>query len=397
MSQAILKQKLDSYYLKVKNDWKNKHPQQGRPFPKGGIDLRSNDYLSLAGNQNIVASKKTALEKYTHGNAQSRIWTYHQDDIYQRFEHSIASHCGYKDAIITPSGYSANTGLICTFCDKSSIVYIDEFAHASLWEGLKLTKSNVIRFQHNNMTDLRAKIQQYGAGFIIVDSLYSTFGSLCPLEKLVEIAKSHDCVTIVDETHSMGTHGIYGEGLTKSKNLHNEIDFITFGLSKAFAVRGGIISGKAEALDVIRYSSIPVIFTNGVLAYEVAGYLKTLEIIRSSHDRRKNLHNNYTYLKEAIRSLGIQIPFSESQIISLEIGSDIETMKVRDILESYNVFSSYFFYPAVKKERSLLRFTVNCSLTSDELNTIVLAIKEVTKIMNVKKWVSSTSPILEAA
>lgn len=392
MSRAALSKKLDSYKTQNNSDWGTRHPQKGLAFTQGSIDLRSNDYLCIAGNPQITNSKQEALNKYQHGHAQSRIWTHHEDDIYRKFEVKIANLCGFEDATITPSGYSANTGLLSGIIDRHSIVYIDKLAHASLWEGLKLSNAKVIPFAHNNIEDLIKKIQLHGSGFIIVDSLYSTNGSVAPLEKLVDISQKSSSVLIVDETHSIGTHGKNGEGITKSLGLEKEVDFITFGLSKAFAVRGGVILGSKESLDYLRYSSIPIIFTNSVLAYEVSGYIKTLDIIMNENWRREKLHNNYSCIKEGILDIGINISPSMSQIISLEIGNDHETMKVRDILEQNNIFSSYFFYPAVKKGRSLMRLTINCGLSKDNISHIVQTIKEASKKVDYRQWISSTKP-----
>jgi len=236
---------LENYILKNIEEASGRHCSKltlGDHVPEAGdVVMQSNDYLSLANDKRIVTAKVDALMSQGHGDAISRVFAHHRDDAHRTFEKRVARLTQAEDAALVMSGYNANVGIIESFAVPDMPVYIDQRAHASLWSGAISAQASARPFRHNNVTDLEQKIRKYGPGLVVIDSLYSTNGRIAPLRDIVAVVEANDCVIIVDETHSFGTHGPEGAGLVVSEGLADKVHFRTFGLSKAMAARGGII------------------------------------------------------------------------------------------------------------------------------------------------------------
>ncbi len=162
--------------------------------------------------------------------------------------------------VLCQSGWCANTGLIQSIANKDVPVYIDMLAHTSLWEGIHSAGANAVPFMHNDADHLRKQVKHHGAGVIVVDSLYSTSGSLCPLTEIVEISEENGCILVVDESHSLGTHGPHGKGLVVGLGLTEHVHFRTASLAKAFAGRAGFITCSERFSEYFRYESNPADF-----------------------------------------------------------------------------------------------------------------------------------------
>ncbi|UTW54461.1 alpha-hydroxyketone-type quorum-sensing autoinducer synthase [Kordiimonas sp. SCSIO 12610] len=338
---------------------------------EAAIKMQSNDYLSIASDKRIAAAKAEILLEQGHGDAMSRVFTHDREDVYKSFEKRMASILGAEDAVLCMSGYNANTGIIQAFAKQGTNVYIDIKAHASLWEGIACARARARPFRHNNIDDLHRKIKRYGPGLIVVDALYSTNGKICPLEKLVEIAEDYACAIILDETHSFGCHGNLGGGIAVEMGIEDKIHFRTIGLSKAIAARGGVVAGSKRNMEFFRYEAFPMIFSTSVLAYEIAGFEKTLDIINSETWRREKLHENHAYLRDGLLSLGYDVGECDSQIIAIIAGSNPDTIILRDYLASNGIFGSVFAPPATAEGAALVRFTINADLNRQDLDKVL--------------------------
>ena len=349
----------------------------GAPLPRSGdVVLRSNDYLDLARDTRIAAAKANALMNHGHGEAISRVFAHHNNDAHRQFEHRLAGLTGAEDAALTMSGYSANTGLIEAFAVQGHPVYIDQFAHASLWSGITSAGARAIPFRHNDMLDLVRKAARFGAGLIVVDALYSTTGAIAPLEELADFAELQGHVLIVDETHSFGVHGPNGAGLVSALGLADKVHFRTFGLSKAIAARGGVVVGSARNIEYFRYEALPMIFSTSVLVYEVAGFNATLDIVASEPWRARLVHDNHAYLKRGLLSYGFAVAQSDSQLLALMTGTDDATSAFRDHLAHRGIHGAVFVPPATPVNGALIRFTIHAGLTRGDLDRVLDACVE---------------------
>lgn len=293
----------------------------------------------------------------------------------------MASYVGYDKAILCQSGWAANVGLMQVIAGQDTNIYIDFFAHMSLWEGIKSSGAKAFPFRHNNTRSLEKIIKKNGKGIIVVDSVYSTTGDICPLKDIADLATRYGCVLVVDESHSLGTHGPNGSGLVADLGISEQVHFITASLAKTFAARAGIVLCSKSVADWFPYVSYPAIFSSALLPYEIAGLTATLEVIKNSNQRREQLKVKSKYLRDGLRDLGITIS-SESQIVSLEGGREEITERIRDELESRNIFGSVFCSPATPKHRSLVRFSINSEASIRELNQILSACEEFYYLLN---------------
>jgi CAI-1 autoinducer synthase len=262
-------------------------------------------------------------------------------------------------------------------------------AHMSLWEGVHSAKAKAIPFFHNDAEHLEKQILKNGPGIVVVDSVYSTNGSVCPLEDVVRICTEHNCLIIVDESHSLGTHGKNGEGMVAALGLTNQVHFITASLAKAFAGRGGFIACSTTLSEYVKFESKPAIFSSNILPHEIEAFDATLDVIRRDDWRRVKLHENASMLRLCLTDMGYNLQGSESQIIALEAGPERKTLLLRDVLEENNIFGAPFYAPATPKNRSLIRFSVHCSLTDLELRQIIDVCYRIREEIGLAEWPST--------
>lgn len=225
------------------------------------------------------------------------------------------------------------------------------------------------------MNHLRKQIQRHGAGIIVVDSVYSTIGTIAPLRAIYEMAKEFDCGLVVDESHSLGTHGPKGSGLLQELGLTQMVDFVTVSLAKTFAYRAGAILGPNKLAQSLPFVAYPAIFSSTVLPQEVVRLEKTLEVIKAADDKRECLFKRAKELAIGLKRIGFNIR-SESQIIALECGSERNTERVRDFLEERDVFGAVFCRPATGRNKNIIRFSVNADMTAQQVDHVLSACQE---------------------
>ncbi len=387
---VFIKERVEGYYRdRLEQKWQGRHPMKGLVPGKNAIKMRSNDYLALAGDPRIIGAEIEALKEGGHGDSVSRIWVHHEKDVYQSFEKNIARLMCAEDAVLCASGYCANVGLIQSLAMPETPVYLDMKAHISLWEGVKSAGAIARPFRHNDAEHLLRQVTQFGPGIVVVDALYSTDGDLCPLHDIVAAVENTGCALIVDETHSFGTQGPDGGGLVVELGLEDRVHFRTVGLSKAVASRGGVVVGSHRNMEFFRYEALPAIFSTSVLRHEIAGYQAVLDILKAEPWRRARLHENHSYLKHALRDLGYYVGENTSQIIALEAGEIDKTVQLRDALEKRGLFGSLFFPPATPDNRCLIRFTLNCALSDDDLQNAVRICRDIREEVGLAQWRST--------
>jgi CAI-1 autoinducer synthase len=347
------------------------------------IFVDNNDYLSLANHPEIIEAQIRQL-RISDNSLMSSFFASGKGPR-EQFEDEIAELTKQEAAILSTSGWDANTGLIQTIADKETHIYLDRMVHASLYVGAQLAQSIVHIFDHNNPDHLERKIKEYGTGVVVVDSFYSSIGSVCPLNDIVAVSKKYGCIVVVDESHSLGLYGTQGEGMVASLGLEEQVDFITASLSKTFCSRGGIILCPARFKDYFRHNSYPAIFSSVMQKHEAARFIKTLEIIKQDEWRRVQLHRNTEYLHNHLDYTGFNTEISSSPIISLEVNHENKAILLRDLLVQKNVVTAPFIPPAVPKKRCNTRMTVNCNLTIPQLQHIVKSCKEVLPVIQLSK------------
>ncbi|MEJ2765091.1 alpha-hydroxyketone-type quorum-sensing autoinducer synthase [Photobacterium sp. MCCC 1A19761] len=347
------------------------HLVLGQQPSEGAIVLQSNDYLAISNHDKIRDAYFAALEKGRKDVVMSAIFL-HKDLEVDSFEQQLAQYTGYEHCILSQSGWAANIGLIQTVLPPNTPVYIDFFAHMSLWDGARHAQGEIHPFLHNNVRQLGKLIRRHGPGLILVDSVYSTLGTVAPLTEIVALAKQSGCAILVDESHSLGTHGPQGAGLVAELGLTDDVDFLTVSLAKSFAYRAGAILCSQKIGQCLPFVAHPAIFSSALLNHEIEVLKATLAVIKAGDARRERLFVQSEKLRQGLRALGFHIQ-SESQIIALETGPEDQTEIVRDHLEACQVFGSVFCQPATPKNKNLVRFSVNSDVTDAEIDHILSA------------------------
>ncbi|NKJ67126.1 quorum-sensing autoinducer synthase [Vibrio chemaguriensis] len=351
-----------------------KHLVLGKRPPCNAIVMQSNDYLALSHNKEIQNAHRDAISQYDDNVVMSAIFL-QDDESKPAFETQLASFVGMPSCLLSQSGWAANIGLLQTICAPNIPVYIDFFAHMSLWEGARIAGAQIHPFMHNNTNHLRKQISRHGSGIIVVDSVYSTIGTIAPLRDIYEIAQEFDCGLVVDESHSLGTHGPQGAGLLQELELTHMVDFVTVSLAKTFAYRAGAILGAEKLAKTLPFVAYPAIFSSTVLPQEIIRLEKTLDVIKKADDKREILFKRAKSLAVGLKRIGFAIR-SESQIIALECGNERNTERVRDFLEERDVFGAVFCRPATGRNKNIIRFSVNADMTAAEVDHVLSTCQE---------------------
>ncbi len=355
----------------------------GRTPGPDAVRLDGNDYLSVTGHPDIVGAQVAALRHDREFVIQSGVFV-HGEHPARVLENSLAAWVGKEDGFVCQSGYAANVGLLQSIADAQTPVYLDTLAHTSLWEGAHAARAPAHAFRHNDPANLERMLSRHGQGVVVVDSVYSTTGALCPLRELLDVAERHGCMVVVDESHSLGTHGPGGRGLCAELGLTDRVHFITASLAKAFAGRGGFFTAPAELRYYILSSSFPNIFSSCLLPHEIAGLGATLAVIGQRDEQRERLRSHTRRLRASLSDLGYPIHQGTEQIISLEAGTEPDTMVLRDHLEERGVFGAVFCAPATSRNRAMVRLTLHAALTDAELGHVEAVAREVAPL--VKPW-----------
>lgn len=385
----FIRSRMDDHFInRLQNEWGGDHLLKGAVPQPGAIEMISNDYLGLSNHPRIVAAQVGSLQSGDKSVVMSGAFL-KGDNNQRRFEQRCAEWTGYEAAILCQSGYAANVGLIQSIAGADIPVYVDMSGHASLWEGVNSANGRAIPFRHNDMKHLARQVRQHGQGVICVDSVYSTSGTICPLEELVALAEETGCVLIVDESHSLGTHGPDGAGLVAAAGLQERVHFVTASLAKSFSGRAGLVLCSGEFADYFWVTSLPAIFSSCLLDHEILALDATLELIQREHWRREAVQVNADFLRRGLAELGYNVTASQSQIIALEAGTERSTQKLRMALEQRGVFGSVFCAPATPKNRSLVRFSVNALLTLSQLQRVLAVCAEIRDDVDMWEWPST--------
>lgn len=382
---AVLARLERDFKPRWEGEWGGKFVLHGSQPGPNAVRLDGNDYLSVTGHPDIVSAQVSALTRSTEFVVQSGVFLLQQHPS-RALEQSLADWVGKEDALVCQSGYSANVGLLQSIANPDTPVFLDGMAHTSLWEGAHAARAPAHMFRHNDPDHLDRMLARKGPGVVVVDSVYSTTGAICPLLEMVEVVEKHGAMILVDESHSLGTHGPRGAGLCAELGLTHRVHFITASLAKAMAGRAGFFTMPASMRYYVLSSSFPNIFSSCLLPHEVAGLRATVDVLQRADVQRKRLVQITRRLRERITELGYPIHQGTEQIIALEAGGELATMRLRDELEARGVFGAIFCAPATSRNRAMVRLTLSAALTDAELDHIEAVLADVAPIVQPWDW-----------
>jgi len=324
------------------------------------IMLASNNYFGLNTDPRVIAAGKRALDKYGSGNVASRLIV--NLDLHEKLEKEIARYKKCQAALVYSSGFSANVGIISSVVGKGDTILSDELNHASIIDGCRLSKADVVVYKHCNVEDLESKLKNKNI-LVVTDSVFSMDGDIAPLKKIIDLKGKYSFAFMVDDAHATGIINTNLEG----------IDIHMGTLSKTFGSQGGYVAGSKELIDFLRNTSRPFMYSTGLAPADAACALKALKITNSDKSLRVKLLKNADYLRNGLRKMGFEIS-GELQIIPLIIGDNKKTMKFQKLLEEDRIFVTGVRYPTVKSAR--LRISVMATHTRKQLNKVLGSFKK---------------------
>lgn len=333
------------------------------------VNLSSYNYLGLAARPEVVAAAKAALDRYGLGAAGSPILSGTMD-VHVELEEAVARFKRKEAAMVFPTGYSTNVGMISGLMRPGDWVIADQNAHASIVDGAILSKANVRFFRHNNPADLERKLKQVAGAktLVAIEGVYSMDGDEAPLPELVRVAKRYGARVLLDEAHSAFVYGPTGRGLAEHYGLEDEVDVHIGTFSKALGGQGGYVAGSRNLYNYLKGFARSRVFSCALAPVVAAGVLKSLELAQAEPALRDRLWANVRHIRARLEEAGVDVGESTSQIIPIMVRNDRRVFEVCHKLLEAGVYLQPVIYPAVAKHRSRFRVSISASHTTDQLD-----------------------------
>jgi glycine C-acetyltransferase len=344
------------------------------------VMLTSNNYLGLANHPEVVEAAEKAEKDYGYGLASVRFICGTQD-IHKRLEARIAKFFATEDTILYGSCWNANEGLFQAVCEEQDGIFSDELNHASIIDGIRLSKARRLRYRNldadgldallSENTDVRRKL-------IMTDGVFSMEGSLAPLPRLVEIARKHDGFLVVDESHGTGVLGATGRGTAEELGVFGKIDAYTSTLGKALGgSHGGFTTGPKALVEYLRQKSRPYLFSNTLPPAVVMGSLAAFDVLERDASVVTKLHENTKYFRAKLTELGLNIRPGVHPIVPVIIGDTAKAIAMSKQLLDRGVYVSGFGYPVVPQGQARLRCQISAAHEREHLDRAIDAIRAV--------------------
>ena len=338
------------------------------------INFSSNNYLDLSGNKEVNKAALEAAEKYGFGGTSSRLVGGHLS-VHEQLETELAAFKSKEAALLYPSGYQTNVGVISALASmENSCVIMDKLNHASIWDGAKLSGARIFVYEHCDMGSFESvlkRTKKYKLKLAITESIFSMDGDVTPLREFVGLCKKYDAVSMVDEAHSTGVFGKEGKGLADEYGVSDKVDITIGTLSKAFAVQGGFVCGRQNLINYLINKSRAFIYTTAVSPAVCAAALKSLELIKKADDKRVFLLNNAEYLKNKLNASGFKTGNSRSQIMPVITGSIENTQKAAELLLKNHIYAPAIRFPTVPEGQARIRISLTAGHNLDDIKNIL--------------------------
>jgi glycine C-acetyltransferase len=354
-------------------------PQDAHIKVSGGrevLNMCANNYLGLADHPALIAAAKEALDTHGFGMASVRFICGTQD-IHKQLEDALTKFLGTEDTILYPSAFDANGGLFETILGADDAVISDELNHASIIDGIRLCKAQRLRYKHNDMADLEAKLKEAASAkvkLIATDGCFSMDGTIADLESIVALAEKYNALTMIDDAHATGFLGQRGRGTHEYRGVMGKIDIITGTLGKALGgASGGFTSARKQIVELLRQRSRPYLFSNSVAPHIVAATLKALELLSASTELRDKLEENTKYFRAAMTERGLTIRAGVHPIVPIMIGDAAKSQKFAARMLEQGVYVIGFFYPVVPHGTARVRTQVSAAHSREDLEFAVNA------------------------
>lgn len=350
------------------------------------INLSSNNYLGFANHPELIKSAKEALDKYGVGAGAVRTIIGNMT-IHEELDKKIAEFKKEEAALTFQSGYMANLGVIQAVVERGDLIISDELNHASIIDGVRLSRADKAIYKHSDMEDLerilKEKRKEYNNVLIITDGVFSMDGDLANLKEIVRLAKKYKAYTYVDDAHGSGVLGKNGRGTVDHFGLNGQVDFVMGTLSKAIGVVGGYIACSKEARDYLLNRGRPQLFSTTIMPSAAAAIIKAFELLESSDEYTNKLWDNANYFKKVLKDRGFDLGNSQTPITPLIVKDEALAIEFSKKLLDNGVFTSAIVFPTVPLNTARLRLMPTALHTKEQLDKAANIIYNVAKEMKI--------------
>ncbi|MGO4859113.1 glycine C-acetyltransferase [Arthrobacter sp. 2MCAF14] len=344
------------------------------------LNFCANNYLGLADHPDIIAAAKSAMDERGFGMASVRFICGTQD-LHLELEARVSQFLGTEDTILFSSCFDANGGVFESLFGAEDAIISDSLNHASIIDGIRLSKAKRFRYANQDMADLEAKLIEASTGetparrkIIVTDGVFSMDGYLAPLEAICDLAEKHDALVMVDDSHAVGFMGATGAGTPEHAGVSDRIDIYTGTFGKALGgASGGYVSGRSEIIAMLRQKARPYLFSNSLAPAIVAATIKAIELVRASGELRSRLFENAALFRRRMSEEGFELLDGEHAIIPVMFGDAVVAAKVADEMLHDGVFVTAFSYPVVPKGAARIRVQLSAAHSSEDVEACVEA------------------------
>ena len=334
------------------------------------LNLCANNYLGLADHPEVLAAAHEALDRWGYGLASVRFICGTQQ-LHKQLEERISRFLGTEDTILYTSCFDANGGLFETLLGAEDAVFSDELNHASIIDGIRLSKAQRFRYKNNDMAGLEARLREAsGARFrlIATDGVFSMDGIIADLPGICDLAERYDALVMVDDSHAVGFMGPHGRGTPEYHGVIERVDVVTGTLGKALGgASGGYTTGRREIIEMLRQRSRPYLFSNTVAPPIVGASIKAIDLLAQSTELRDRLEENTRFFREGMTERGFAIVPGEHPIVPIMLGDAVLAARMADALLERGIYVIAFSYPVVPQGKARIRVQVSAVHTREDL------------------------------
>lgn len=387
------------FYQLIADAYKKKYMVYGQPFmssPKTEIDVFdwntnsirkflnfcSYNYLGFSYHPEVKKAVQAAVEEFGTGAVSAPLLSGYSG-LLRQLEEEIAQLKGKEMAIVFPTGYGTNLGVLSAILRPGDVAVMDILSHASIYDGVQLGGADIKVFAHNNPSHLEKVLKNVKTKRVIVciEGVYSMDGDLANLPELIPICKRYGAKILVDEAHATLIFGEKGGGVAEHFGLEDQVDISIGTFSKAFGAIGGFVVGKKELMTYLRMTSRAYVFSCTMAPHTAAGILKVLEIYKKDKSLRDRLWENIHYIHAKLREAGLDIADTKSQVVPVMAGNDLRLREISKRIQEKGLYTGIVTYPAVSKNKTRLRLSVSAKHTKKQMDECVRIIREVFESM----------------
>lgn len=358
------------------------HGPQSSEIEVGGrevLNFCANNYLGLANDPRIVAAAHRGLDEWGYGLASVRFICGTQE-LHLELERRVSEFLGYDDTILFSSCFDANGGVFEVLFGPDDAIISDELNHASIIDGIRLSKAQRYRYKNRDMADLEAQLQAASGArrtVIVTDGVFSMDGYVAPLQEICDLADRYGALVFVDDSHAVGFVGEHGRGTPESCGVEGRVDITTGTFGKALGgASGGYVAARQEIVDLLRQRARPYLFSNTLAPMIVAGTLEALRLVSESGDLRQRLVSNAALFRSLMAEAGFELLPGSHPIVPVMFGDAALTARIAAALQERGVYVTAFSYPVVPKGRARIRVQLSAAHTENEIRRCVAAFAE---------------------